>query len=153
MYEDWKVLHLDEVESENILFCRALSEAGFAGHCESVQNIPRAQAYLEHSLFTPQSLSRPDIIVINWHNGGDVRGVEFVRWIRSHPQFRATPILVFITEHLPFAVQEQAEEAGVTEMIVRPKQYGDLLPQVKALLERHASRFMTKATVALPEGA
>ena len=144
MFEQWKVLHLDEVESENILFCRALSEENFAGECESVRTVRTAKSYLERGLYTPQRVSRPDIIVINCHPDCDKRVLAFVGWIRSQPQLVATPIIVFITAQLSLDVREQARRIGVTEMIVRPDDFEELRAAVKSMLERCTTRCVTR---------
>jgi DNA-binding response OmpR family regulator len=140
MYEQWKVLHLDEVEAESILFCRALAHEEFAGHCESVRSFDEARLYLERALYTPQSLPRPDIIVVNWHPDCDARVLEFVHWVRIQPQLHTTPIIVFIQAQLSFVAQERAQHEGVTELMVRPDTFEELLKQVKALLERCVSQ-------------
>jgi CheY-like chemotaxis protein len=147
MFEDWKVLHVDEIESENILFCRALTHEKFGGHCESVRSIDEAKIYVERGLYTPQSFSRPDIIVINWHPDCDAHVLEFVHWIRRQPQLLTTPVIVFITAGLPLAVRESAHQAGVTEMIVRPGTFEELLVQVQLLLERCTRRCMVRQTL------
>jgi CheY-like chemotaxis protein len=144
MFDQWKVLHLDEVESESILFCRALEHEHFAGHCESVRSIAEAKVYLERALYFPQLSARPDIIVINWHPDCDALVLEFVHWVRSQPQLHATPVIVFIQAQLPFAAQERAHHEGVTELIVRPDTFEELLEQVHALLERCASRCVVR---------
>jgi len=140
MFDQWKVLHLDEVESESILFCRALAHEEFAGHCESVRSFDEAKAYLQRALYTPQSLSRPDIIVINWRPDCDARVLEFVHWVRMQPQLHATPVIVFVKAQLSFPDQERAQHEGITELIIRPDTFEDLLLQVRALLERCANR-------------
>lgn len=134
------MLHLDEVESENILFCRALAHESFAGHCESVRSIGDAKLYLERGLYTPQLLSRPDIIVINWHPDCDAHVLEFVHWVRLQQQLHATPVIVFIKDQLSLAARERAQHEGVTEMIIRPDTFKELLLQVRALLERCMKR-------------
>ena len=144
MFDQWKVLHLDEVESESILFCRALERENFAGHCESVRSLDEGKLYLERALYTPQTLSRPDIIVINWHPDCDEHVLDFVHWVRVQPQLHDTPIIVFIQAQLSFAVQERAQRAGVTELIVRPDTFEELLPQVRTLLERCAARSVVR---------
>jgi hypothetical protein len=144
MFDQWKVLHIDEVEAESILFCRALGEARFAGHCESVRSIDEAKLYLERGLYAPQSLSRPDIIVINWHPDCDEHVLGLVHWIRVQPQLQDTPVIVFIKEQLSAAARESAQREGVTEMLVRTDTPEALLPQVKHLLERCASHFVVR---------
>ena len=134
MYEQWKVLHVDEVESESISFCRALAHEEFAGHCESARSFGEGKLYLERALYTPQSLARPDIIVINWHPDCDAHVLKFVHWVRVQPQLHETPVIVFIQTQLSLAAQERAQHEGVTELMVRPDTFEDLLPQVRALL-------------------
>ncbi len=140
MYDQWKVLHIDAVEAEGILFCRALAHEQFAGHCESVLSFDAARVYLERTLYTPQSVSRPDIIVINWHPDCNADVLKFVHWIRVQPQLHETAIVAFIKAQLSFTAQERAQHEGITELIVRPDTFEDLLPQVRALLERCANR-------------
>jgi CheY-like chemotaxis protein len=140
MFEEWKVLHIDEVPSESVLFCRALTEVQFAGHCESVTSFAEGTAYLERSLFTPQNLSRPDIVVINWHPHFNLEVLDFVHWVRMQPQFREMAVIVFITSQLSQAERDRAESEGVTELIVRAKTFESLVEQVHDLLERCTSR-------------
>jgi DNA-binding response OmpR family regulator len=122
------------------LFCRALSQEKFAGHCESVRSFDEGKAYLERALYTPQSLSRPHIVVVNWHPDCDARVLEFVHWVRVQPQLHETPVIVFIQERLSMVAQEQAKHEGVTELMVRPDTFKELVPQVRALLQRCVSR-------------
>jgi hypothetical protein len=121
-----------------------LEHEQFAGHCESVRSFGEAKVYLERALYTPQSLSRPDIIVVNWHPDCDAPVLEFVHWVRVQPQLHATPVIVFIQTGLSFVAQERAEHEGVTELIVRPDTFAELLPQVHALLDRCASRCVVR---------
>jgi DNA-binding response OmpR family regulator len=144
MFDQWKVLHLDEVEAESNSFCRALAQEHFAGHCESVRSFGEARLYLERGLYTPRLLSRPDIIVINWHPDCDAHVLELVHWVRLQPQLQATPVIVFVQGPESFAAQESAREEGITELIVRPPTFEELLPQVRALLERCASRSVVR---------
>jgi hypothetical protein len=144
MFDQWKVLHLDPVKSESVLFCRALAQENFAGHCESVCSFNEAKSYLERALYSPGSLSRPDIIVINWHPDCDAPVLEFVHWVRVQPQLHTVSIILFIKAQLSFAAQERAQYEGVTEIIIRPDTFEGLLIQVHELLERCASRCVVR---------
>ncbi len=144
MFAQWKVLHLDAVKADSILFCRALEQERFTGHCESVRSFDEGKIYLERALYTPQSLSRPDIIVINWHPDCDAHVLEFVRWVRLQPQLHGTPIIVFTKAPLTYAAHEHAEHEGITELLVRSESFEELLPQVRALLARCANRSLAR---------
>jgi hypothetical protein len=144
MFDQWKVLHLGEVEAESALFSRALAEEQFAGHCEAVRSLHGAKLYLERGLYTPRALTRPDIIVINWHPDCDAPVREFVHWVRRQPQLSDTPVIAYITALWSFAAQEQARQEGLTELIVRPESFEDLVWQVHALLERCVYRCVVR---------
>ena len=140
MFDQWKVLYLGEVKAESDLFCRALAEEQFAGNCTAVRSLHGAKLYLERGLYMPRALSRPDIIVINSHPDCDAPVREFVHWVRSQPQLHDTPIITYITALWSFDAQEQARHEGLTELIVRPGTFEDLVWQVHALLERCVNR-------------
>lgn len=144
MFEKWKVLHVDENEDENKLFCRALEQLEFAGKCESVRSFRGAKSYLQRCLFNPVLNSRPDMIIINWHSNCDQRVLEFVRWVRLQPQMKYTPMAVFITDRLSSLAQQQAQKAGVTEMVIRPATYDALFAELKGLLERSVERCVAR---------
>ena len=144
MFDQWKVLHLDAVEAEGALFCRALAQENFAGHCESVRSFNEAKSYLERAIYSPRLLSRPDIIVIDWHPDCGAPVLEFVHWVRVQPQLHTTPVILFIKAQLSFAAQERAQHEGVTEMVIRPETFEGLLKQVHELLDRCASRYVAR---------
>jgi len=140
MFAQWKVLHVDAVESEGALFCRALEHAHFAGRCESVRSFDEAKLNLDRTLYFPQLFSRPDIIVIDGRPGCDTPVLEFVHWVRIQPQLHVTPAIVFVKGEWSLAAQERAQQEGVTELIGWPDTFEGLVEELRALLDRCASR-------------
>lgn len=139
MYEEWRVLHIDENEEESKAFCRALEMNQFAGKCDTLTSINDGRTWLEESLYMPHVRPRPDIIVLNWHIERDEEVLDFVRWLRSQPQFRDTPLAVWVGIETPASIRERARSAGVTELVNKQESFDDLVEQTEELLQRCVS--------------
>src|SRR5829696_5890979 len=127
MYEDWRVLHIDENEKESAAFCRALEENQFAGQCDTVRSIAEGRAWLEESEYAPHVRVRPDIVILSWHTERDDEVLDLTRWMRAQPQFRETPLAVWVGVGTPARVRETARNAGVTELINKSETSSDLV--------------------------
>jgi CheY-like chemotaxis protein len=139
MYEEWRVLHIDEDQEESEAFCRALEQNQYAGKCDTVRSIGEGKSWLEESLYMPRLRPRPDIIVLNWHAERDDEVLGFVRWLRAQPQFRETPLAVWVGIETPVSIRERARSAGVTELINKPDSAEELVEQTEELLQRCTS--------------
>ena len=139
MYEQWRVLHIDEHEEESRAFCDALEQNQFAGKCDTVRSIADGKNWLEESLYMPRIRPRPDIIVLNWHVERDDDVLNFARWLRAQPQFRETPLAVWLGAETPASLRERARTAGVTELINKPESSEELVEQTEELLQRCTS--------------
>ena len=139
MYEEWRVLHIDEDEVESKAFCDALEANQFAGKCDTVRSIGEGKGWLEESLYMPRNRPRPDIIVLNWHVERDDEVLDFVRWLRTQPQFRETPLAVWVGAETPASLRERARGAGVTDLINKPENPEELVTQTEELLQRCTS--------------
>jgi CheY-like chemotaxis protein len=144
MYEEWKVLHIDENEEESKEFCRALEVNQFAGKCDTLRSIAEGKTWLEESLYMPNLRARPDIIVLNWHIERDDEVLDFVRWLRSQPQFRDTPLAVWVGMETPLSVREHVRSVGVTELLNKQESFDDLVEQTEELLQRCVSRCLAR---------
>jgi len=144
MFEEWRVLHIDENEEESRQFCRALEENQFAGKCDTVRSIGEGKAWLEESIYAPYQRPRPDIVVLNWHVERDDEVLDFVRWLRAQPPFRDTPLAMFVGIETSTLVRERARNAGVTDMVNKPNAFGHLVEQTKEMLERCVSRCVAR---------
>ena len=144
MYEEWRVLHIDENEQESRDFCRALEVNQFAGKCDTLTSIADGKSWLEESLYMPHLRPRPDIIVLNWHIERDDEVLDFVRWLRAQPQFRETPLAVWVGMETPASVRERARSAGVTELLNKQESFDLLVEQTEELLQRCVSRCMAR---------
>ena len=139
MYEEWRVLHIDEDAQESKAFCDALEANHFAGKCDTIRSIGEGKNWLEESLYMPRIRPRPDIIVLNWHVERDDEVVDFVRWLRAQPQFRETPLAVWVGAETSTSVRERARAAGVTDLVNKPGNPEELVTQTEELLQRCTS--------------
>lgn len=139
MYEEWRVLHIDEDEEESRMFCRALEQNNFAGKCDSVRSIGEGKSWLEESVYMPRLRPRPDILVLNWHAECDDEVLNCVLWLRAQPQFRETPLAVWVGAETPLSVRERVRSAGVNELVNKGETFEELVEQTEELLERCVS--------------
>lgn len=144
MYEEWQLLHIDEDEEESRIFCRALAQNNFAGKCDYVQSIGEGKSWLEESVYAPRVRARPDIIVLNWHAERDDEVLNFVRWLRAQPQFRETPLAVWVGVETPASIREQARSAAVTELFNKGHTFEELVEQTDELLDRCVSHCLAR---------
>ena len=144
MYEEWRVLHIDENEEESAAFCRALEQNHFAGQCDTVRSIAEGRAWLEESEYAPHVRARPDIVILNWHTERDDEVLDLTRWMRAQPQFRETPLIVWVGLETPARMRETAHSAGVTELINKSQVFSELVEQVGELLQRCTSRCVAR---------
>jgi hypothetical protein len=144
MYEEWRLLHIDENDEESRMFCRALETNNFAGKCDYVRSIEAGRTWLEESVYMPRLRPRPDIIVLNWHAERDDDVLGFVLWLRSQPQFRDTPLAVWVGLETSASIRERGRSAGVTEMFNKGETFEDLLKQTEELLERCVSHCLAR---------
>jgi len=144
MYEEWRVLHIDENEEESAAFCRALEQNHFAGQCDTVRSIAEGRAWLEESEYAPHVRARPDIVILNWHTERDDEVLDLTRWMRAQPQFRETPLIVWVGLETPVRIRENAHGAGVTELINKSQAFSELVEQVGELLQRCTSRCVAR---------
>jgi len=144
MYEEWRLLHIDDNDDESRMFCRALEVNNFAGKCDYVRSINAGQTWLEESVYMPRLRPRPDIIVLNWHAERDDDVMGFVLWLRSQPQFRDTPLAVWVGIETSASIRERARSAGVTEMFNKGETFEDLVKQTEELLERCVSHCLAR---------
>jgi CheY-like chemotaxis protein len=144
MFEEWRVLHIDEDEEESSAFCDALEENAFAGQCDTVRSIAEARAWLEESAYAPHVRARPDIVVLHWHTERDDEVLDFTRWLRAQPTFRDTPLAVWVGIETPARIRESARSAGVSELVNRPTEFHDLVTQTKEMLQRCVSSCLAR---------
>ena len=144
MYEEWRVLHIDENEDESRQFCRALEMNHFAGQCETVRTITEGRAWLEDALIMPRIKPRPDIVVLNWHAERDDEVLDFVRWLRVQPQYRELPVGVWVGLETPVIARERVRSLEIIDLLNKPETFEELVEQTEEMLQRCTSRCVAR---------
>jgi CheY-like chemotaxis protein len=144
MYEEWRVLHIDEDEEESRSFCHALELNHFAGRCESVRSIAEGKTWLEEAIYMPRIRPRPDIVVLNWHAERDEEVLTFARWLRAQPQYREMPMAVWVGNETPAAMRERVRSLDIIDLVNKPDSFEELVEQTEELLQRAASRLVAR---------
>ena len=144
MYEEWRVLHIDENQEESDQFCRALEQNQFAGKCDTVRSIAEGRAWLEQALYMPRLHPRPDIVVLNWHAERDDEVLDFARWLRAQPQYREMPMGVWINSETPVSMREKVRSLESIDLVHKPEDFEELVKQTEELLQRCTSRCVAR---------
>jgi len=144
MYEDWRVLHIDEDEEEGRSFCHALELNRFAGRCDSVKSIGEGKNWLEEALYMPRIRPRPDIVMLNWHAERDDDLLDFVRWVRAQPQYRDMPMALWVGAETPASLRERVRSLDIIDLVNKPETFEDLVDQTGEMLDRCASRLVAR---------
>jgi DNA-binding response OmpR family regulator len=144
MYEEWRVLHVDEDEEESKAFCRALEMNHFAGKCDTVRSITEGRAWLEEALYMPRLRPRPDIVVLNWHAERDDEVLDFARWLRAQPQYREMPMGVWVGPETPVTMRERVRSLEIIDLVNKPEDFEELVEQTEEMLQRCTSRCVAR---------
>ena len=144
MYEEWRVLHIDENEEESTSFCRALELNQFAGKCDTVRSIAEGKTWLEEALYMPRIRSRPDIVVLNWHAERDDEVLDFARWLRAQPQYREMPIGVWVGLEVPTSMRERVRSLESIDLVTKPDTFEELVELTEEMLQRCTSRCVAR---------
>lgn len=144
MYEQWRVLHIDEDAEESRMFCRALETNHFAGHCDSVRSIAEGKAWLEEAIYMPRLRPRPDIVVLNWHAERDDEVIDFARWLRAQPQYREMPMGVWVGDLTPARMRERVRSFDIIDLVNKPESFDELVEQTDEMLQRCTSRCVAR---------
>lgn len=144
MYEDWRVLHIDENQEESRAFCDALERNAFAGHCDTVRSIAESKEWLEAALYMPRVRARPDIVVLNWHAERDDEVLDFARWLRAQPQYREIPLAVWVGPETSASMQARVRSLEIIDLIYKPETFEELVKQTDEMLQRWTSRCIAR---------
>ena len=106
---DVNILIVDDVNAIRVQLKEILKSFGFK-KMKSVQNAEEAKQIIEDELF--------HIILCDWHIG-PTSGLEFLKYIRQHPDFKNMAFVMVTAENTKEGVM-QAVQAGIDDYIVKP---------------------------------
>ena len=121
------VLVLDDSRTNLALMRSTLEPSGY--EVLSAANVSEAKTLAQES--------RPDLIICDLHLPAE-SGLDFLRWLKRHPQLAAVPVLVTTASSKDSFDGPAALQAGAARFLNRPLDPQDLLTEVKAELQTRA---------------
>jgi CheY-like chemotaxis protein len=129
------ILLIENDEADVFFFRRALSTCHFPGVVRVVGTAWQARDYMEgRGEFKDRGYyPLPHLIVCDLHLPG-ASGVDFVKWLREHPDFSALPIVVW-TGSMPEKELQAVMAAGVSSYQVKTPEFKQLCERVLGMLQ------------------
>jgi two-component system chemotaxis response regulator CheY len=122
---DVNVLIVDDVNAIRVQLKEILKSFGFK-KMKAVQNAEEAMQILEDEQF--------QIILCDWHVG-PTSGLEFLKYVRQHPDFKNLAFVMVTAENTKEGVL-QAIQAGIDDYIVKPITIASMDKVHRALIKR-----------------
>lgn len=134
--EGGTVLYVEDEESDAVFMKKAFASKGLESALRWVGSGRAAIDYLSGAGMYRQrkEYPLPTVVVLDL-NLPEVPGFEVLKWMRNHPDFAATPVVVFSSstrEH----DRLKARELGATEFLGKPKSGSDFTEVVQQLKEK-----------------
>lgn len=132
--KEMMILLLENEENDVFFFRRALSALRFRGQLRVVENVTQAREYLEgKGEFKNQKyFPRPDLIVSDLKLTGKT-GLEFLRWLRTEPNYAEIPFVMFSGSALP-QEREAALEEGARAFFTKSAEFAIMRERVQEIL-------------------
>jgi two-component system response regulator len=122
-----KILHIEDLEEDAVLFSRACEAAGLPAQFCRVRDGFEAMAYLKGAdQFSDRGkFPLPDLIVLDLTMPG-MDGFDFLKWLRKESGLTSLPILVFtVSDSAENKARAIAE--GATGYFIKPKDFETLV--------------------------
>jgi two-component system response regulator len=122
-----KILHIEDLEEDAVLFCRACEAAGLPARFSRARDGFEAVAYLKGAgQFNDRGrFPLPDLIVLDLTMPG-MDGFDFLKWLRTESDLASLPILVFTVSDCA-EDKARAIAEGATGYFIKPKDFETLV--------------------------
>lgn len=129
------ILLLENEESDVFFFRRALSACRFEVDVKIVETVMQARDYLEgRGTFADQVYYQmPDLIVTDFKMNGH-NGVEFIRWVKKHHNFKEIPVVMYSGSALP-TDKIAAMESGALAFFHKSPDFREICESVLGILK------------------
>ncbi|HYE97613.1 MAG TPA: response regulator [Planctomycetota bacterium] len=130
---DRGILIIEDNADDILLLGRAFREAQLEGALSVVRDGDEAIRHLEAAAGRERGVAGvfPSLILLDLKLPRRT-GLEVLSWIRNHPDFRKTPVVV-LTSSTMEADLDKAYALGANSYLLKPVSYSQLLDMVKAL--------------------
>lgn len=120
------ILHVDDNDSDLLLFRCALDWAGIESHVVQSRSVDDALQRLH-------TMPSPDLLVVDLKMPGR-DGFELLEWLRAQPEFRSTPVYVLSSSN-DRADVERAARLGATRFFVKATLFMTIVEELKQTLQ------------------
>ncbi len=118
------ILIVEDSETMRSFFAHAAKQLGF----ETIASVSSVEQALR------LDLSQTDVVLADW-SLGEIDGIEFTRRIRKgEARVPANAVVVLVTGHADMKVIEQAREAGIDSILVKPVSVRQLEQKIQKAL-------------------
>lgn len=133
MTSDLTLLWVEDDPNDVFFFERALRKLGLGGRARFLRDGQEALDYLSGSgAFADRTAHPlPDLILLDLKLPR-VSGFEVVTWLRSRPELRRIPVVVFTSSRERCDI-DRAYDLGVNSYLVKPLSFEDLFALLKLL--------------------
>jgi CheY-like chemotaxis protein len=144
MFKECVILHVDDDTNDSTVFQRALMSKGFHGTYRRVRRVKTAKDYLSaRNCYADATLfPQPEIIVTDLSIQGE-NGVDLIRWIRRHSDYRETPVIAF-SASASAKMQRLSMEAGATCFLEKTLDYSDQIMKVRQMVEYRPRKYLSR---------
>lgn len=135
MHQQCTILHIEDEDTDAVLFERALKKLGFAGSYVRSRSFEAAQRMVAPvtGSTTANSPLVPSLIVADSHLGFH-NALEVVEWVKAHRDLAAVPVVVY-GGIMPEEYAAELRGAGAALCLQKPINTPEAIPLVKQMLE------------------
>lgn len=128
------ILVAEDDENDAFILKRALAQAGATCPVHFCKDGLAVQAYLgaEEPYSDRNRFTWPWILVVDLKMP-KMDGLELLKWLRAHPEYKHMPAVVLTASRQPSDVKE-AYRSGASSYLVKPSNYESLVEMMKLFL-------------------
>jgi two-component system response regulator len=132
-YRDATILMVEDSQDDVALASRALRDSGYAGQLAVARDGAEALDMLLGRGEHEGSAVHPRLILLDLTLPG-LEGLALLEWIRSHPEARMTPVVVFTSSDDPEDIRK-AYMGGASAYVGKPVKASAYVATVKSIVE------------------
>ena len=127
MHQETTVLLVEDNENDVLLFKRAVTKSSFLYSVKVARTGAEAISYMrgEGEFADRKKFPFPKFIMTDSHTPL-VSGLEFLQWLKNHPQFRVVPTILLGGSGAESDVEHAYADLGVHAYIVKPAEVQNL---------------------------
>jgi CheY-like chemotaxis protein len=129
------ILYIEEDENDVYIFRHAFVKSRIPCAIQNVESVEEAEKYLTGSgVYSDREKFPVPTIIITDLAFRHASGIDFLNWLRYHPEFASIPVLCLSATEDPRKL-EQARQFGV-DCIGKSSMYEEVLKVIESVLER-----------------